>query len=436
MKVLALTHAHLNLNGLSPVSCERADSITGVWADKLHWDVDVIHTNNTKWQGIWPSGKGLKINIITPEAPRHLMMGEPQLFSVVLKTHLAKRKIKDAAALVGKRIIKRTHIAMAAKGMAMPYELSLGEKWGKYLLSACLINNKKYDFIFACIGYGDEYLLQTALTISQKLNIPMVVDFRDLWSEHHEPHRFTPQQRAMIRKQEIRLLKNTLLITAPQTQMITLLRKWVTPPVYQVPHSAYIEKSWGDGHVINDHFTMLYAGKLYPDGPGIKMLLELIKNLSQQQLPKPFTCRFFVDNTTKLKQMAADYGVVANISANEWISPQALWGEIRSAHLLVITDLGVSEQHPILPTKTFQYAYSGRRILCLFRYMETEMKALLEQYNAGRIYTNIAEATDWVKNITFEEEQYNSMPPLRNVPLRQDIAEQYGNEIIKVMNKG
>ena len=435
MKVLALTHAHLNSDGLSPVSCERADSITGTWAEKLNWEVDVIYTKNTKWRGIWPEGKGLKINIIHEDAPQNLMMGEPQLFSALLKKHLAKRKIKDVFTLVSNRITKRTRISLAAKGLMLPYELAVGEKWGQYLLTTKTLNNKKYDFIFACVGYGDEYLLQTALVLSRQLNIPMVVDFRDLWSEHHEPHRFTAEQRALIRKHEIRLLKNTILISVPQTQMVTQLKKWVTQPVYLASHSAYIDKAWEDGHLIQNEFTMLYAGKLYPEGPGIKMLLELIRNLSQSQLRIPFKCHFYVDNTETLKQMAVAYGVSNYISANEWISPAALWKEIRSAHLLVITDLGVSEQHPMLPTKTFQYAYSGRKILCLFRYMETEMKELLEKYHAGMIFTNVAEATDWVKNITFEQEQYATLPPLRNVPMRQDIAINFGNEIIKVMNK-
>ena len=435
MKVLALTHAHLNPDGLSPVSCERADSITGTWAEKLNWDVDVIHTKNTKWRGIWPEGKGLKINIIDEESPQNFMMGEPQLFSTVLKKHLTKGKIKDAFTLVSNRITKRTRISLAARGLVLPYELAIGEKWGQYLLTTNSLNSKKYDFIFACVGYGDEYLLQTALVLSKQLNIPMVVDFRDLWSEHHEPHRFTAEQRALIRKHEIKLLKNTVLISVPQKHMKALLERWTNIPVYLLSHSAYVGKDWADGKVVNNEFRMLYAGKLYAQGPGLKMLLEFIKKLSAAKLDIPFKCYFFVDDTATLKKIVSSYGIADFISVNEWVSPSALWGNLRSAHLLLIPDSGVAEHFPIIPTKAFQYAYTGQQILCLLEYKNDEMQEFLDEYDAGLASTNIDEAVKWTKELAQEQTQYNSLPPLRNIPLRENLAMQFGEYIEKAIVK-
>src|ERR1700744_5014948 len=130
MKVLSLTHAQLNLEGLSPVSCERADSIVGTWADRLSWDIDVIHTANAKWPGIWPGGKGLKINIITATPPDGLLMGNPQLFSTTLKTMVAKKQLAGAASLVTNRVRKRLRATLSAKGFVYPHELHVAKKWG------------------------------------------------------------------------------------------------------------------------------------------------------------------------------------------------------------------------------------------------------------------------------------------------------------------
>lgn len=434
MNVLSLTHAHLNPDGLSPVSCERADSITGTWAGRLGWSVDVVYTAGTKWPGIWPGGKGLKINIITEQAPEGTLMGAQELFAVRMKQHIASKQFGAVAGLVQQRMQKRLRAALSARGLANPHELHVAAQWGAHLAKLPAIRNKRYDFIFVCVGYGDEYLLETGHTLSTLLNVPMVVDFRDLWSGHHEAERFTHRQRGIIRKHEQRLLNTTKLISVPQTHMAALLREWVKCDVYLLSHSAYVDPAWADGQVISDTFTMLYAGKLYPDGPGIRMLLQMIKNLAAL-VHKPFTCRFFVDNPTRLKEMAAEYGVTEYIQPNGWVSPGDLWKEIRSAHLLVIPDLGVAEDHPILPTKTFQYAYSGRQILCLFRYMNEEMKEFLHNEQAGAIYTNVDEATAWVQKMAGDNALYTTMPALRNIPMREDIAATYGGEVAKTLRQ-
>ena len=435
MNVLALTHAHLTADGLSPVSCERADSVTGTWAGKMGWNVDVIHTKNTKWRGIWPGGKDLKINIITADAPKELMMGEPQLFSTQLKAHLAKKNIGGAASLVGSRIVKRTHIALTQKGILMPYELKLAEKWADYLLTTTGISSKKYDFIFVCVGYGDEYLLQTGLTISRKLNIPMVVDFRDLWSEHHDPHRFTAAEKSRIRRYEKKLLATTVLISVPQKHMKVLLDRWVHCPTYHLAHSAYVGKDWEDGSVVSNEFRMLYAGKLYPNGPGIRMLLEVIKKVAAMPLSKPFRCHFFVDESPVLKKLADEYGVADNIVINDWVSPWQLWKNTRSAHLLVIIDSATEENYPVLLTKTFQYAYSGQQLLCLLKYENNEMREFLDKYNAGMVTTHVDEAVKFVTQLAANKSIYEALPPLRNVAKREDIAAAYGMAIEKVIAK-
>jgi glycosyltransferase involved in cell wall biosynthesis len=429
MKILALTHAHLAPDGLSPVSCERADSITGIWAAKLNWDVDVIYTKNTKWRGIWPGGKGLKINIINADAPEGLMMGEPQLFSATLKTQISQKQYSNALSLVSNRIRKRIRSVLSNNNFALPHQLSAGRKWGVYLSSLSLINQNKYDYIFVSAGYGDEYLLQTGLVLSKKLHVPMIVDFRDLWSEHHDPTRFTPAQKKQIHNHEKKLLTTTALISVPQKHMKVLLDKWVPAPVYHLPHSPYIGKDWKDGHVVSNEFRILYAGKLYANGPGITMLLELIRKLSETTLPKPFTCHFFVDDTATLKKLVDKYGIANKIMINEWVSPWELWQNLRSAHLLVIIDSSTEENYPILLTKTFQYAYSGRQLLCLQQHRNDEMKEFLDLHRAGAVFTDTDEAVKWVTQLSAGHTQYEALPPLRDIPTREDVAEQFGKEI-------
>lgn len=435
MKVLALTHAQLNQDGLSPVSCERADSIVGSWAGQLGWDVDVIHTKNSKWPGIWPEGKGLNVNIISEAAPESLMMGNPQLFSTTMKHMLAKKQVGGAVGLITGRIRKRLRASLSAKGFAYPHELSVAKKWGLYLSGLPALNKKPYDFIFACIGYGDEYLLETTYTLSRRLHIPMVVDYRDLWSEHHEPHRFTDKQRAQIMHFEKKLLSTTALISVPQKHMTTLLEKWVKCPVYLLSHSAYVDKSWEDGKVVSDEFRLLYAGKLYAGSPGLDMLLQTIKALAQEQLYKPVKARFFVDDVARLKAMAADMGITDHIDAHGWVPQAEIWKEMRSAHVLITFDSGIMLTMPLLMTKVFQYAYSGRPIVALYKYDNPAYDDFYAEYKAGSIFYNIPEAVAHLKNAAADKQAYEIMPTFRKVPMRGEAGAEYGKQIAAVLKK-
>jgi|GEM_PF-1783177 len=436
MKVLALTHAHLNKQGLSPVSCERTDSITGSWGKKLNWDVDVIHTEHTKWPGIWPNGNRLKINIIKVVPSENLMItGVQPMFSKSLKALVDKKKFASIFSLIARRVGKRLRHSLAGKGFLLPSDMIKGQKWGKHILTIKDIHKKKYDFIFVSVGHGDEYLLETALVISNGLNVPMIVDFRDLWSDHHDPKRFNEQQKKLIRKYELRLLHKTILVSVPQKVEVSFLKKWVKMPVYQLSHSAYIEKDWEEGKIISDEFRMLYSGKLYAAAPGLDMFLQLIKELSAAPLYKQIRCYFFVDDPETLKKKVQQYEISDNVVINGWVSPSELWAHTRSAHLLVIPDPGISEDHPLFPTKTFQYAYSGRQILCLFRYKNEEMDELLKNYDAGKSFTNIADAKKWVEKLSFETSQYEALPSLRKIPLREDIAVEYALFIEQLLLK-
>ncbi len=435
MRVLALTHAHLKLDGLSPVSCERVDSIAGAWGGRLNWDVDVVHTKNTKWRGIWPDGKGMKVNIHTIEAPEALMKGAPRLFSIEMKELLQQKQFGKIPSLVTHHISKRIQANKAKKDLRHMYDLVLAEKWGKYLAALPQFNQKKYDFIFVSVGYGDEYLLQSGLTLSQAFKVPMIVDFRDLWSDHHDPTRFTTRQKEQIRQIEQKVLATTVMISAPQKHYVTLLNKWAKVPTYHLQHSAYVGKDWDDGKVVSDEFRILYAGKLYANGPGITMLLELIKKMAGVKLPKPFRCHFFVDDIETLKKMASEYGVTDNIVINGWVSPWQLWKQIRSAHVLVIIDSATEENYPILLTKTFQYAYTGQQMLCLQKYENPEMDEFLTENNAGLVTIDNDKAVEWLTRLANGTQLYKILPPLRNTGQREDIAEAYGRVIEQRRNE-
>ena len=436
MKVLAITHAHLKTEGLSPVSCERADSIVGAWGEKLGWDIDVIHAAGTRWAGIWPEGKDLEIRIVTVAPPYALMMDPEELFSTAFKSRLRKKHFRGLPSLLLKRITKRLRTTLANKGMAHPAEISKAEQWGRYLSNLMEISEKRYDFIFACVGHGDEYLLQTALTLSKKIRTPIIVDFRDLWSDHHEPYRFTEKQRDMIRKQEMRLLGNTILVSVPQKPMAEQFQKYLKIPVHITPHSAHVNSSWPDGHIVSDEFRMLYAGKIYAHSPALIMLLDMLQKLSREKTAKPVKCHFYIDDEAALRKLLVGMEIDNIVVIHGWVSPADIWKEMRSAHLLLLFGSDLYKNMSLIMTKAYQYALTGRPILAISTYTNTGYIDFFKTYNAGSLCQSVEEAVAYVKKLAEDDQQYQIMPNFRKVPTREEIAIEFGHYIENLLKVG
>ena len=432
MRVLSLTHAHLDKQGLSPVSCERADSIVGNWGSEMQWDVDVVYTERTRWAGIWPNGEGLKVNVISVAAPVRLMIDNDVLFFASLKELTSKRKYTAIFSLVANRLRKKARYHFSRNGLIISSTFAKARKWGNYLLNTPRLADQKYDFIFVCIGYGDEYLLETAYTISKNKNIPLVVDFRDLWSDHHDPTRFDDRERKVIKKYEARLLKQAILLSVPQRPMIPFLQ-WTKVPVHFTSHSAHVEPGWNDGAVVSHEFRLLYAGKLYQGSPGLTMLLQMIKRISELKPTKQFKCHFYTDETEKIKTLVLSMNIQDYVIIHNWVSPSAIWTEMRSAHLLVTFDTGSTM--PILMTKAYQYAHTGRPILALYKDDNEVYDEFFELYNAGKIFKDVNEAANWVLQLMNDEQQYEVMPKRKKVPFRKDIAYELGTRIESILNK-
>jgi hypothetical protein len=354
-----------------------------------------------------------------------------QPFASEVKRLAKQKKVGALAALVGKRITYRLTVKLANEGLATPHALQIATTWGKALAQLPEVRQKQYDFIFVCAGYGDEYLLQAAYVLSRELNAPIIADLRDLWSDHHEEERFTDKQRRNIRKYEQRIFAKAKLVSVPQVAMVHALERWMTQPVYLASHSAHVDPTWPDGKVVGDAYRILYAGKLYPGGPGIKMLMEMLRQLSKTPSAKPVQAVFYVDEPARLREMAQEYGVAHMVSINDWITPGQLWGEIRSAHLLITFDTGINM--PLVMTKVFQYALSGRRVLALYKDRNVAYEHFFSEHPCGDIYYDVEEAANNVAALMKEQEQYEQMPALRKVPTREEIALAYGRYIENIL---
>lgn len=422
MKVLALTHAHLDKAGLSPVSCERADGFVYTWIMRCKWAVDIVYTKDTKWGGPWGNGIGLNANVITV-SPGSLMISEGS-FKYRIKSCFKEFRIGELMQMFGERVY-----AQLCFYFPLPKVSFLKARFWASTISKCLVD--KYDFIFVSSGRGDEYLLETGFRLSKKLSIPLVIDFRDLFSAHHDAQRFTIKQRIQFKKYERKIFERTVLISTPQLQDVDLLSTYAGTSVIQVSHSYYIRPEWNNDVQEPNEFCITYTGKLYASSPGYRLFLDFVRAINLR-----FKRVFFQIFTDQPEAIQKDVNTknLKNVVISSWKTPQEIWRHLRQARVVLIYNSSVGEGRSLLPTKAFISAATGNKILFLYSYFDQAVENFVQEYNCGIQVQSVDNAVKWFErnyvDTTMELKKLNEL-----IPERLMVSYQFGLSIEKKLTE-
>jgi hypothetical protein len=416
LKVLALTHAQLNSNGLSPVSCERADGFVFAWVTRCKWQVDIIYTEGTIWAGPWADGVGLPVNVIHV-SPTDLIF-QSESFRFQIKFYLRALKFKQFFLL----LIERFYSQMCFYFPLPKLPFFKARLWANKVVRKL---HTDYDLIFVSSGRGDEYLLETGYRLSKLISAPLVIDFRDLFSEHHDKSRFNEVQRRNFKNFELKVFKRTLLISTPQAQDVELLSAYATPPVVQVPHSYYILPEWEQNLEAPTEFVVSYAGKLYSDSDGYKLFLDFIKIINSKY--KKVFFKVFTNEVNVINTDIKKYDLT-NISVFSWQTPDLIWREMRKSRLSLIYNSSVAEGRNLLPTKAIMSAATGNSVLFLFSYYDKAVAGFLATYNCGGQFTTIDKAIEWFEEL-YKKSDLTIKQINLSLPERMEVGYNFGLSI-------
>lgn len=423
MRALFLTHAHLQKNGLSPVSCERADGFAYIWAKELGWDLDIVHSLGTDWVGPWKEGKGLNSQIIIINPNRLLFEGE-RVVNLFLKK---VRSLDFYGVLI--TIIERLYIHLSIRLNWLSLDFVKARFWGKKIYK--ILSDRKYDFIFLSVGNGDEYLMETGFVISKRSNTPLIIDFRDLYAHHHAGSDL-PVRRILKKKEyELKIFERTILLSTPQFQDVEIMKTYAGVKVLHVSHCYHVDPTWKVDRQMNSIFTITYTGKLYPNGEGYGLFLKFVAAV---QFKYGFQARIkvFTNEPEQLELDLKRNNLIDCVEVYGWQPLDVIWGELVRSDVILIYNSKIIKGRNLLPTKSFISAASGSPILFLYSYLDLAVSDFLLKYKCGIQTHSVEDALLELDKIYIlrncgHKKNFNSY-----VPTRKDVSLSFAQEILKL----
>jgi glycosyltransferase involved in cell wall biosynthesis len=246
---------------------------------------------------------------------------------------------------------------------------------------------ERHDAIFATFGPGTNLLVGEEL--ARRSSLPLVVDFRDLWSDLPYPVFPTPLHQRLSERMERRVVAAARRITAVSGQMAErLARRHGRRPeeAAAVPNGfdpADLAKVRDErGPAAGRPFRLTYAGSVYERydlGPFLDVLGELVR----EGRATPETLRVeFVGNFPP--EEAARRGLSAIVECRPYVPHAGVFGVLARADALLMIEAPGYWAEFSYAAKVFDYLLPGKPVLALVEPGGNSAR-LLEAAGLGRI---------------------------------------------------
>ena len=304
------------------------------------------------------------------------------------------------------------------------------------------ITNEHYDVVLC--STASFFPLSCAYKIAQKLRLPLILDFRDIYEQ--DPYAYSTKGLAgMLRKIHIKN-RNKIISKA---NAITTISEW---------HKEYLSKHNGNIHLIyngfdeelfyphneapTSQFNITYTGSVAPtDCIGSRdpeLFFQAIGELhTQGKLDhKTFCVNFYTDDKSKiyLKQVADKYGIGQYIHITEWVSSKDIPSILAESNVLLIL-VAAKNTHGVMGTKLYEYLAMKRQILCVPETSGPVVKIMTDA-GAGHAFDNTTDIRNYL------ETHYNIWKATGYVPcstnweyVRQFSRELQAKQFVEIFEK-
>ncbi|MDR0797069.1 MAG: hypothetical protein LBE79_13635 [Tannerella sp.] len=227
--------------------------------------------------------------------------------------------------------------------------------------------------------------LRTAHTLSQKNNLPLVVDLRDIIEQfpgnEHISKKFTDRvwlnrilagilTKKLLRQRNF-VLKDADAVTTVSPWHVAMLKQFATN--VQLVYNGFDPELFVHKKIINSEFKITYTGRLMSAGlRDPSLLFEAVSNLhaSNQIEPLTFRIQFYTDDESVkiLSSMAAQYHISKYVDCFDYVSNQKIPDILNeSSVLLLLTNKSNGDKTPqgIMTTKIFEYMAVEKPVLCV-----------------------------------------------------------------------
>lgn len=261
---------------------------------------------------------------------------------------------------VRRTVVRLAKLAMVPEPFApwIPFALAMGQR---------AIARERPDAILAT--YGPPANLIVGATLARIHGIPLVLDYRDLWTDLPFATHASPAHAALLRALERRLVHDASAVTTVSDGMSRHIGERFGLPNERVVTvlNGFDESSLAlvqDRRCGSDRpFTLCYSGAVY-EAYDIAPFLRAIRRLADTNAITPQTFRFLTIGSFPRDAIARE-GIAEFHDREPFLPKHEMFARFGDADAFVVID--DSEYHARLgyPVKTFDYLLTGKPILGL-----------------------------------------------------------------------
>jgi glycosyltransferase involved in cell wall biosynthesis len=260
-----------------------------------------------------------------------------------------------------------------------------------------LTQNKQYDLVFCSTFHT--FGLKSALKVSQKQNIPLHIDLRDI-VEQCDTNEYNNSKIALglISKlyRNINISRRNKVLK--QADSITTISPWHADFIKQFnPNTHLIYNGYDSNlfipqHTKSEFFDIIYTGKWY--SPTLQDPTLLFKALAEINNPQIRLIWYTnADVHSQISKLAQQHNLTTPLIINNYVPNNEIPNLLnQSSIILVLTNKG---NRGIMTTKFFEAIGVEKPILCV-RSDEGCLAQTIQETNAGLAATNVTEVKEFI----------------------------------------
>jgi glycosyltransferase involved in cell wall biosynthesis len=260
-----------------------------------------------------------------------------------------------------------------------------------------LTQNKQYDLVFCSTFHT--FGLKSALKVSQKQNIPLHIDLRDI-AEQCDTNEYNNSKIALglISKlyRNINISRRNQVLK--QADSITTVSPWHADFIKQFnPNTHLIYNGYDSNlfipqHTKSEFFDIIYTGKWYsPTLQDPTLLFQALAEINNPQIRLIWYTN--ADVHSQISKLAQQHNLTTPLIINNYVPNNEIPNLLnQSSIILVLTNKG---NRGIMTTKFFEAIGVEKPILCV-RSDEGCLAQTIQETNAGLAATNVTEVKEFI----------------------------------------
>lgn len=315
-----------------------------------------------------------------------------------------------------------------------------------YKKSQQFLEEKQYDVVFCSSSFT--FPLTTAAKISQKLNLPLFVDLRDIAEQSPDDNHYIANKppkilgdllvkiyKSVNLKRRNKVLKIANGITSVSPWHVQTLSKYNIET--HLLYNGFDETRFYPEKIETDRFVISYFGRVYNEQMrNPRLLFSALQNLLKKGLilPENVTVKWYVDENSKcvIEKIVSEYGLEKCIDYHDFVHPNDLLSNMnKSSVLLVLCNVNSHKKYfGIMTTKFFEALGVNRPVLCIPNNNDN-LSELIVETNCGLVSSESAEVESFLLDKFMEWKNTGFVSGTLNETIRLSYSRKKGAEILE-----